>query len=211
MANNKKSIDLTNELKYSLDIMHEQSRYAETKNASMIVFTSAIFIGIISNTENIKDLITFETDKLPCFNEIAFKTLLVLILLTNIASFICSLLSFLPKINHKIVERGDRKENNSDSDASENDSSEDKNLAKHNVLFFDTNTTFDNSNDLYTFYSIKYSDASLYDKDISNQIFNLSKIAKRKYDFFNYSLKCFSFGFPISFLISFIVWLCVRG
>lgn len=211
MANKKTSIDLTNELKYSLDIMHEQSRYAETKNASMIVFTSAIFIGIISNTENIKDLFTFETDKLPCFNEIAFKVLLILILLTNIASFICSLLSFLPKINQKIVERGDRKEKKSVTNSTENVSTEEENLSKHNLLFFDTNTTFNNSNDLYSFYSSKYSNASLYDKDISNQIFNLSKIAKRKYDFFKYSLKCFSFGIPISFFISFIVWLCVRG
>ncbi len=207
---NKKSFDLTNELKYSLEIMHEQSRYAETKNASMIVFTSAIFIGIISNIENIRDLITFETDKLLCFNEIAFKTFIILILITNIASFAFSLLSFLPKINQKIIERGDRKADILKFYSSENRVASNDNSSKHNVLFFDTNTTFNNSDELYSFYSEKYGDVSLYDKDIANQIFNLAKIAKRKYKFFNYSLKCFSFGFLISLVISIIVWLIVK-
>ena len=117
--------------------MHEQSKYSETKNEPMIVFTSAIFIGIISNIENIRNLITFETDRLPCFNEIAFKTVIILILITNIASFVFPLLSFLPKINQKIIERDDRKADilkfyNSGNRADSND-----NLSKHNVLLME--------------------------------------------------------------------------
>ena len=59
MANKKKSIELRNELKYALDIMHEQSRFAETKNESMIVFTSALFIGLLSNINQLEKLIFY--------------------------------------------------------------------------------------------------------------------------------------------------------
>jgi hypothetical protein len=44
------------EYKYSLQLMHDQSKYAESKNASLIVFSSALIFGIISNIDNIRML-----------------------------------------------------------------------------------------------------------------------------------------------------------
>ena len=73
MSKKKDILDFTTELKYSLDIMHEQAKFAETKNASMIVFTSAIFIGVISNVDEIRNLIVVENKNFPTFNEFAFK------------------------------------------------------------------------------------------------------------------------------------------
>ena len=166
MSKKKNSINLTEELKYSLDIMHEQSRYAETKNASMIVYTSAIFIGIISNVENIKAVMIVDFSFLPPFREGVFKLFIILILLTLFISFIFSLLSFWPIINQNIVEGYDK-----------NDFSNKGN----NVLFFEKNTDFSSSEDLYAFYSKKYESLDLYNKDIANQILNLSRIADRKY------------------------------
>lgn len=48
---------ISKKLKYALDIAHNQSNYVKTKNGAMIVFTSAMLIGIISNIENINKLI----------------------------------------------------------------------------------------------------------------------------------------------------------
>lgn len=186
MSKKQDNIDFTNELKYSLDIMHEQSKFAETKNASMIVFTSALFIGILSNIDAIRKLLLFENTKLLVFKENAYKTFIILFLLTLVFSFIISIISFIPKIRQKSVERG----------------------SFHNILFFDENTIFDSSEQLGEYYSEKYKDISLYNKDLANQIYNLSKIANRKYKFFKFSAWILVFGFILSIIVSFIVW-CV--
>ena len=175
--------------------MHEQSRYAETKNASMIVYTSAIFIGIISNVENIKAVMIVDFSFLPPFREGVFKLFIILILLTLFISFIFSLLSFWPIINQNIVEGYDK-----------NDFSNKGN----NVLFFEKNTDFSSSEDLYAFYSKKYESLDLYNKDIANQILNLSRIADRKYSFFYKSVKTCAFGFMGSCSISFLVWIIME-
>lgn len=73
MSKKKDILNFTTELKYSLDIMHEQAKFAETKNASMIVFTSAIFIGVISNVEEIRNFIIVENNIFLPFNEFAFN------------------------------------------------------------------------------------------------------------------------------------------
>ena len=184
MGKKQNNFDYTNELKYSLDIMHEQSRFAEAKNASMVVFTSALFVGILSNVNSIRKLIVFDNDNLCIFKENAYKTFIISFLLTLIVSFVISIISFIPRIRQKSVERGET----------------------HNILFFDENRTFSSSEELDDYYSEKYKDMSLYNKDIANQIYNLSKIAKRKYDFFKFSAWNCVFGFIFSIVISFIVW-----
>ena len=73
-------------------------------------------------------------------------------------------------------------------------------------VFFDENVTFASSEKLAAYYSEKYKDMSLYNKDIANQIYNLSKIARRKYDFFKFSAWSCVFGFIFSIVVSFIVW-----
>ncbi len=184
MSKKQDNIDFTNELKYSLDIMHEQSKFAEAKNASMIVFTSALFIGILSNINAIQNLLVFKNTKFWVFKENAYKIFIILFLITLIISLIISIISFIPKIKQKSVERGNT----------------------HNLLFFDENTNFVSSEQLCDYYSEKYKDISLYNKDLANQIYNLSKIANRKYKFFKFSAWIFVFGFILSIIVSFIVW-----
>ena len=104
--------DFKNELKYALDIIHEQTRFAETKNVSMIVFTSALFIGIISNLNNIRDFIIIEDSRFLVFNEIAYKFFIFAVLITLCISFIFSILAFFPKIKQDSIERFDRDKRN---------------------------------------------------------------------------------------------------
>ena len=75
MSKKQDNFDYTDELKYSLDIMHEQSRFAETKNASMIVFTSALFVGVLSNVDNIKELIFYNDSNHNALTDYGFYLL----------------------------------------------------------------------------------------------------------------------------------------
>ncbi len=186
------------ELKYALDIMHEQSRFAETKNVSMIVFSSALFVGILSNINEIRNFIIIDSSILPVFNENAYKIFILSILITLFISFIFSILAFFPKINQKSFERFDGKKN------LENDSEK---KDEYNLLFFDTNRKFSSSEALYQFYSNKYKDVETYNKDIANQIYNLSIIARWKYDCFSRAIKCCTCGFGISILLTIIIWI----
>lgn len=161
MANKKKSIELRNELKYALDIMHEQSRFAETKNASMIVFTSALFIGLLSNINQLEKLIFYNDSNKTHLAQYGFHLFIIFSLITLTVTFYYSLKSFFPKISQPSIERNG-----------------------NNVLFFDTNVSFSNSRELYKYYKKKYKHKSKFEKDISNQILNMSKIAKWKYDCF---------------------------
>ena len=201
MGKKKDILDFTTELKYSLDIMHEQAKFAETKNASMIVFTSAIFIGVISNVEEIRNFIIVENNIFLPFNEFAFKLFIFLILFVLAGSFIFSIRSFFPQINQKSIERYDR-----------NNQMQRNGVRKqHNMLFFDTNVTFSSSEELYECYYNKYKDLEKYNKDISNQIYNLSKIAKWKYTYFSKSIKWCKYGFIVAVVIPMIVCFVMWG
>ncbi len=184
MSRKNDTLNYTDELKYSLNIMHEQSKFAETKNASMIVFTSALFVGILANVDAIKSLIIFDTSRFPVFKDNSYKAFIIIFLFTLIISFIISIISFLPKIGQKSVERGKTR----------------------NLLFFDENITFTSSEELEEYYSNKYKNKELFNKDIANQILNLSKIAKSKYVFFKVSAWTCVFGFIMSCVVAFAVW-----
>ena len=163
---------------YIVDIMHEQSRFAETKNASMIVFTSALFIGLLSNMDKIKELIFFNVSNLNSLNEFGFHLLIVFSLLTFAVSFYHSLKAFFPRISQSSIERNGK-----------------------NILFFDTNVSFSNSKELCKYYMKKYKNKSKFEKDISNQILNMSKIAKWKYEYFKKSVSVLWKGELISVVI----------
>lgn len=165
MSNKKNSIELINELKYALDIMHDQSRFAETKNASMIIFTSALFIGLLSNIDQLEKILFYNDSNKTAFAEFGFHLLIILSLITLGVTFYFSLKSFFPKISQPSIERYGK-----------------------NILFFDTNISFSNSKELYKYYKKKYKKIIKFEKDISNQILNMSKIAKWKYDCFKKSI-----------------------
>ena len=188
MSNKNKLIDLTNELKYSLDIMHEQSKFSETKNASMIVFTSALFVGVLSNVDNIKELIFYNDSNHNALTDYGFYLFIIASLITFTVTFIFSLKAFFPKISQPSVERNGK-----------------------NILFFDTNISFSNSKELYKYYKKKYKSKSEFEKDISNQILNMSKIAKWKYECFKKSVSVLWKGELISIAIFMIIYWVGKG
>ena len=183
MSKKQDNFEYTDELKYSLDIMHEQSRFAETKNASMIVFTSALFVGLLANTDKIKELIFYKGSNLNALTEYGFRLLIIFSLITFAVTFYYSLKAFFPKISQPSIERNGK-----------------------NILFFDTNVSFSNSKELYNYYKKKYKNKSEYEKDISNQILNLSKIAKWKYECFKKSVSVLWKGELISVAIFMIIY-----
>lgn len=188
MSKKQKIIDYKNELKYALDIMHEQSRFAETKNASMIVFTSALFIGLLSNVDNIKELIFYNGANHNALSDYGFYLFIIFSFFTFAVSFFYSMQAFFPKISQPSIERNGK-----------------------NILFFDTNTSFSNSKELYKYYKKKYKNKSEFEKDLSNQILNLSKIAKWKYDCFKKSLSVLWKGELLSFGIFMIIFFIGKG
>ncbi len=188
MSKKQKKIDYKNELKYALDIMHEQSRFAETKNASMIVFTSALYVGLLSNVDNIKELIFYNDANHNALTDYGFYLLIIFSFLTFAVSFFYSLKAFFPKISQPSIERNGK-----------------------NILFFDTNTSFSNSKELHKYYKTKYKNKSEFEKDLSNQILNLSKIAKWKYDCFKKSVSVLWKGELLSLAIFMILYWVGKG
>jgi pycsar effector protein len=153
----------SNEIFYALNIMHEQARYAELKNSSLIVFSSAFAFGTIANVEGIRRILAYNvfgillTISNSDFNRAIFTFILLLFL-----SMVVSLLSFMPQIRQRNLEM----------------------LNKRNLFFFFDNSFFNNSIALYEYHKLKYAENENLEKDIFNQILNLSLIARRKYSYF---------------------------
>ena len=161
--------NITDELKYSLSIMHDQSKYAEAKNGSLIVLSGTLLFGIIGNIDNIKKVFIYENIKfLPIFKEDVYLISISLIIAHLFLSMLISLVSFFPQIKQQNLEIQTTK----------------------NILFFSSNTSFESNEVLLEYYTKKYHYLKDYNNDISNQILNLARITKRKYDYFRYSTNC---------------------
>ena len=143
--------------------MHDQSKYAESKNASLIVFTSALAFAVISNIDNIRKLFIFEyCNYLPIYKEDVFIIGIITLVIILLTSTVLSLLSFFPQIKQTNLE----------------------NLNHYNIYFFKANSEFSSSMKLDRYYQKRYKSPSRIRLDMCNQILNISKITERKYKFF---------------------------
>lgn len=147
--------------------MHDQVKYAESKNSSIILFTSALLIGFVTVNSEIKDLITVNTISfLPQFDPDLFSICSIVLSLLLLLSTFISLLSFYPKITNNKLEK----------------------QLTNNMFFFSSLTKFTNSKRLSDYFTIRYINKRRIKIDISNQLLNLSIIAERKYKLFKISL-----------------------
>jgi hypothetical protein len=151
------------EYRYALQLMHDQSKYAESKNASLIVFTSAFAFGVISSIDNIRKLFLLNIfNFLPAYKEEVFMCGIVTLVIILTTSTVQALLSFFPQIRQTNLE----------------------NRKCHNLFFFNSNTEFSNSIVMDRYYHKRYKSPSRLKIDMCNQILNLSKITERKYRYF---------------------------
>jgi hypothetical protein len=151
------------EYRYSLQLMHDQSKYAESKNAALIVFTSAFAFAVISNIDNIRNLFLFEhCYNLPLYKEEVFIIGIITFVVILLTSTVLSLLSFFPQIKQTNLE----------------------NLKHKNIYFFKANSEFSNCMELDRYYQKRYKSPSRIRIDMCNQILNMSKITERKYKHF---------------------------
>jgi hypothetical protein len=166
-----------------LDLMHEQNKYAESKNASIVVLSGALLIGLISTYDKIPDLLIWIKPLVNIrFSLDYYKSYTLFICLFLIISMILNLIAFLPKILPS------KKESNI-----------------RNIFHFQNNTLFSNHIELENYYKKRYKNRNREENDLYQQIFVVSRIEKRKYTYFKYSLLVLLFGPIISVFIAFIV------
>jgi|GEM_PF-551249 len=167
---------------FYLTLMHDQVKYAEGKNAAIIVFSGGALIGLINSIDSIMKVLDFTIFGYSLGrNEKLLKLSILIFCVGLFFSIIISILSFIPKVKGKIVE-----------------------MPKvSNILFFNSNTQFKSGIELKKYYSNRYLSESCLTLDYCNQIRNLSIIAKRKYNYFKYSL------FPILIAFVVVMLLCI--
>lgn len=159
--------NILEELKYVLNIMHDQVKYAENKNSALIVLNAGLVFGIISNFETFKKLFDIKIfNFLINITDNQYKSALFGILTCLFTSMLISLISFIPQVTQNILEK----------------------QTSSNILLFSSNSTFKNSLILKNEYTKKYRIQSRYENDIYNQILNLSRIADRKYKLFKIAI-----------------------
>jgi len=166
--------------KYYLSLMHDQVKYAETKNTAVILFSGAFVIGLLNSSYSMEKLLNFNIFGYSVtFDYKIFAQCSFVLFVGFFLSIIISLISFLPKTNSRYLES----------------------LKTKNILFFDSNTEFKSGSELKIYFDNRYRIESCLILDYCNQIRNLSIIAKRKYKYFRYSL----YPIFISFFIVIIV------
>ena len=175
--------EYSDKLEYALNIMHDQSKYAETKNASLIVFTGALWVGILSSLDKIKSLLIFDNSPLS-FSDTVFNIFILILSFVFLTSICCSLISFFPKINQKDLDIQNT----------------------NNILLFSSNASIKNCMLLNKAYKSRYKNENNYNIDLSNQILNLSRIAARKYKWFKRSLYCLTIGLVSDLIVCFFLY-----
>jgi hypothetical protein len=157
-------------LRFIFNNVNEWLKFAEQKNAAIIVFNTAIVLGILGSLKDIKP------------DNHLVKFFLVVILVTNLASVLFALLSFVP-----ILKRRD----SHGAGISGND----------NLIFYMDIAKYcvdDYYNAITTRYNLQSNEIDVnYHRHLISQITNNSKIAKRKYFYFRWAGRITMLGFVI--------------
>lgn len=170
------------ELKYALNIMHDQVKYAENKNSALIVLNAGLVFGIVSNFDTFKKMFDFNIFEFSVYyTDNQYKAAIFGILICLLSSMIISLISFIPQVTQNILEK----------------------QTSRNIFLFSSNSTFKSSLLLKNEYTKKYRVQSKYESDIYNQILNLSRIADRKYKLFKIAIYPIIIS-PVMLIISLI-------
>lgn len=152
---------MEDQLKYIFSLVNDWLKFAEAKNAVIIGFAGAATFGVVSNYDKFS---------------VELKIWLPIFFLLIIASFLNSLLSFMPVLNKHKTQTQKKKETDN----------------KSNFLFFGDLKNFKNESELLkTLYISKAKQVPIifseWELNFANQIITNSKIAFLKYTYFKRS------------------------
>lgn len=169
-------------LKYIFSTVNEWLKFAEAKNAALLIFNNAIAFGLLNILD--KNYITSQYIRYYLYLSLCFLVL----------SIVISLLSFIPKIKIPSISQSE------------------KSSGKDNMIFFShiaKHSTKEYLNLLYGQHNETYDKENLFQENLTEQIIVNSQIALSKYRFFEIGI-WFTLAGIVSPVIALIVFIITK-